>query len=350
MEEKSTRSSSRLVTRRRRRVFGFPGEAAWLWHNQIRVQRLISPLRTAALVLTAAHWFITPHPAGSDPDDATAIIIAATVYLIADLMLVFRWSNSIRELPWGSSVLDFALFTAWLVVTGGAHSPYAGLAFLGVISSAVSLPWRLAAGSTAAYVILYVVVLGGVHWLDAAYLAACGSALTLWSATTQLDRRSSLRDDLTGSFTREYATFRLNDVYERDAFPVAVAVVDLDGFKNINDTFGHPAGDAVLVQAVRAISSAIRQGDLLARSGGDEFLLVLPRTSATTAKAIAERVRTGVGNTRFRLRRELPPVRLTASIGVAVTEHAGVDRSDLIDTADQRLYDAKESGRNKVCL
>jgi diguanylate cyclase (GGDEF)-like protein len=350
MEDKTVRSTSRPAARGRRRVLGFPGEAAWVWHNQIRIQRLISPLRTAALLLTAVHWFLTPHPAGSDSDDAGAVVVGATLYLIADFALVFRWPSAIRELPWGSSLLDFVLLTAWLYVTGGANSPYADLAFLGVVSATISLSWRLAAVSTVAYVVLYVVVMGGVHWLDAAYLAACGSALTFWTATTQHDRRNSLRDDLTGSFTREYATFRLNDVYDRDAFPVAVAVVDLDGFKHINDTFGHPAGDAVLIQAVRVISSAIRQGDLLARSGGDEFLLVLPRTSANTAKAIAERVRTGVGNTRFRLRRELPPVRLTASIGVAVADHAGVDRAALINTADQRLYDAKESGRNKVCL
>jgi len=139
-------------------------------------------------------------------------------------------------------------------------------------------------------------------------------------------------------------------VYEQDAFPLALAIIDLDKFKNINDTFGHPAGDAILVQTVRAITAAIRQGDLLARSGGDEFMLILPRTNAEGARAIAERVRSGIELTRFRHRRELPPVRLSASIGVAVAADARIDRVDLIKRADDYLYVAKENGRNRVAM
>ena len=95
-------------------------------------------------------------------------------------------------------------------------------------------------------------------------------------------------------------------------------------------------------------AAAIRQGDLVARSGGDEFLLILPRTNLEAACAIAERVRSGIELTRFVHRRDLAPVRLTASIGVAVALDAHTDRSDLIDRADELLYVAKESGRNRV--
>jgi two-component system cell cycle response regulator len=77
-------------------------------------------------------------------------------------------------------------------------------------------------------------------------------------------------------------------------------------------------------------------------------VIILPQTSADAALAVAERVRSGVEQTRFRLRRDLPPIRLTASVGVAIAEDAGADRSDLINRADDRLYKAKDGGRNRI--
>lgn len=328
----------------------FPGEASWQWHVQLKIERILAPLRIAILAVTASAWALSAHPAHSAPVLARIVLVVACAYALADVALIYRFPRIISKRPWASSVLDAAFIATWIYATGGASSPFLVLAALG----AVSAPLRNAPGFSFAictvYGIAVLAIAGLSHWFDALYVLAVGWGLTIWTAVTYRERRNSLRDDLTGSFSREYANFRLSDVYEQDAFPLAVAIIDLDKFKSINDTFGHPAGDAVLVQTVRAISAAIRQGDLLARSGGDEFVLILPRTDAQSAKAIAERVRSGIELTRFRHRRDLPPVRLTASIGIAVAEDARTDRADLIKRADEYLYVAKENGRNRVAM
>lgn len=337
-------------TPKKRPARGFPGEQAWHWHTRIRIDRVMSPLRAAAYVLSGVVWFVTPHPAGTRPDLVAWTFAFAMAYVVADLMVVFRFPRAARMAPWAPTIGGFALVVAWVAVTGGPHSPYTGLAFLGVVTSTVRLRWRDGAFTTIAYVVAVLVVAGWSHAVEALYLGTCGAALVAWTAATQRERRSNLRDDLTGCFTREYAAFRMADVYARADFPVAVAVLDLDGFKRVNDTHGHSAGDAVLVQAVRAISRAIRHGDLLARTGGDEFILVLPKTDAQTACTIGDRIRTGIANTRFQVRRELPPLRLTCSAGIAVTDDGAIGAARLIDLADERLYAAKDSGRNRVAI
>ena len=312
------------------------------------MERIISPLRVAAIAVTAIAWATTEHPQGSLPIAARADLIAASVYAMLNAIVIYRFGSIVQRWPWGSTVLDFAFVTSFIGFTGGARTPFAMLAAVALAAVPLRNPPMVALVVTLAYASAAVVLSGLSHWYLGFYLAVIGTGLTVWMAATYRDRRNSLRDDLTGSFTREYAAFRLRDVYRQAAFPIALAVIDLDGFKGVNDTFGHPAGDTVLVQAVRSVASAIRQGDLLARSGGDEFMLILPRTDLRSARAIAERVRTGIELTRFRHRRDLPPVRLTASIGVAVADDASTDETTLIARADDRLYAAKESGRNGV--
>jgi len=281
---------------------------------------------------------------------ARAVLIAACGYALADVLLIYRFPRIIARRAWASSVLDVLFVSTWLFATGASHTQFLVLAVLGAVSTPLRNAPGFALAITAAYSAAVLAIAGTSFWFDALYVLAVGWGLTVWTAVTYRERRNSLRDDLTGSFSREYANFRLTDVYEQDAFPLALAIIDLDKFKSINDTYGHPAGDAILVQTVRAITAAIRQGDLLARSGGDEFMLILPRTNAEGARAIAERVRSGIELTRFRHRRDLPPVRMSASIGVAVAPDARTDRADLIKRADDFLYVAKEDGRNRVAM
>ena len=328
----------------------FPGEASWQWHVQLQVERIISPVRVAILAVTAVAWATMPHPPGTLPVIARITLGLAGVFAIANVVLIYRFPNLIARQPWGSTVLDALFIAGCIATTGGQNSPFIPLAIVGAASAPLHSPPRFAFGISIVYTLTVVVLGGAAHWFDALYVFAVGCGLTVWSAVMNQDRRNSLRDDLTGSFTREYADFRLNDIYQHGAFPIAIAVIDLDGFKGVNDTFGHPAGDAVLVQAVRAILAAIRQGDLLARSGGDEFMLILPRTNTASATAIAERVRANIERTLFTHRRDMPPVRLTVSVGVAVTEDGAVDSRRLIERADELLYVAKESGRNRVTI
>lgn len=158
--------------------------------------------------------------------------------------------------------------------------------------------------------------------------------------------RQAIRDPLTGSFSRRSGEETLEmqfTVADRAGAPLALMFIDLDHFKSVNDRFGHEAGDDVLRSAARQIGRDLRRGDMLVRWGGEEFLLILPNTDLAQAAIVAARIRQrGFG--------ERPDgTSLTASIGVAERQH---DRCEewrtLVDLADQRMYVAKSSGRNRI--
>lgn len=164
--------------------------------------------------------------------------------------------------------------------------------------------------------------------------------------------RLAVTDPLTGLYNRRYAQPRLAAIAERahacgSAF--AVMVIDLDRFKQVNDRWGHAAGDAVLVEVAQRLSLNLRPADLVSRIGGEEFLVILPESGASEARHIAERLRHAI---------EKPPVALpggetlqiTVSIGLAVQDsaQAAIPAADLVDMADQALLCAKSRGRNQV--
>jgi diguanylate cyclase (GGDEF)-like protein len=145
--------------------------------------------------------------------------------------------------------------------------------------------------------------------------------------------------------------------------PVSVAIADIDHFKNVNDTFGHLAGDAVLAAIASALTALLRDCDLTGRFGGEEFCILLPGTDATEAHRITERLRekisrivtpvsgaTGTGGTGIGGPGGAPPLRVTISIGVAALGASRRDLDELLAAADHALYQAKEAGRNQVCL
>ena len=130
--------------------------------------------------------------------------------------------------------------------------------------------------------------------------------------------------------------------------PVAVAVLDLDWFKQVNDTHGHLFGDEVLRQIGRCLPSALRDYDLAGRFGGDEFVLLLPRTRAADAHRVAERVRTRIASLPLRATNG-DTVQVTASLGVAaLAEGTRSELNGLLAAADAALYEAKRHGRNQV--
>jgi diguanylate cyclase (GGDEF)-like protein len=124
--------------------------------------------------------------------------------------------------------------------------------------------------------------------------------------------------------------------------PIAFLMVDLDHFKQVNDTYGHLHGDAVLAELASIISTGARESDVCARYGGEEFALVLHETNDAGARILAERIRAKVAAHTFP-----GGLKLTISIGVAATAEAALFTS-LIERADQALYAAKVGGRNQV--
>jgi diguanylate cyclase (GGDEF)-like protein len=128
--------------------------------------------------------------------------------------------------------------------------------------------------------------------------------------------------------------------------PLTVLALDIDHFKVVNDTHGHDVGDAVLVHVSALCAGGMRTSDLFGRLGGEEFCAVLPETSLEAARALAERLRTGVERVPCPIAGMMIPV--TISIGVAVGEESDVTLEALMKRADQALYAAKRNGRNRV--
>lgn len=161
-------------------------------------------------------------------------------------------------------------------------------------------------------------------------------------------RDLAIRDDLTGLFNRRH----IMEVLERQKaladshdYPFSVCYVDLDDFKRINDAFGHDGGDRVLRRFAEHTQGVLREGDYLARLGGEEFILVLPQSGLEGARRVAERLRTSWAACDFRTDHGPPAVSLCA--GVACYRH-GESVDQLIARADHALYLAKSSGRNRV--
>ncbi|MGO8673851.1 MAG: diguanylate cyclase [Capsulimonadaceae bacterium] len=125
--------------------------------------------------------------------------------------------------------------------------------------------------------------------------------------------------------------------------PLSLLLLDIDHFKHYNDSFGHPAGDEVLVQLGQIMRDCARDSDFIARYGGEEFVVILPQTDGHGARVIAERLRESIEQAVWKYR----PV--TVSIGVATASHRVQDAKELIVLADRGLYIAKASGRNRVC-
>jgi diguanylate cyclase (GGDEF)-like protein len=162
-------------------------------------------------------------------------------------------------------------------------------------------------------------------------------------------RAEATRDHLTGLWNRRMVSDQLNRELNRarhERRPLAVAMVDLDGFKLINDTHGHAAGDAVLRECGAALRSQLREYDFIGRYGGDEFLVVLPGCDEGASEAIAERLRAIIDTEPVYLNGLRIPI--SVSVGLAWTDGSLFDADALIHSADEALYRAKARGRNRV--
>ncbi|MFV0512924.1 MAG: diguanylate cyclase [Jhaorihella sp.] len=172
--------------------------------------------------------------------------------------------------------------------------------------------------------------------------------------------RAAVRDPLTGLYNRRHALPHLARVAREAAATgsgFAVMLADLDHFKGINDRFGHPAGDAVLAETARRLQGALRPDDMIARIGGEEFMIVMPATGPKAAARTAERLRACIEDNAFPVPGIAEPVTVTISIGVVAGPPAGraSDTCDafangLIRQADRALYQAKGAGRNQISL
>lgn len=167
---------------------------------------------------------------------------------------------------------------------------------------------------------------------------------------------AAVTDPLTGLYNRRYVEAHLARLAEQShssGCELAVMMLDIDHFKAVNDTHGHAAGDRVLVQLADRLRENLRAIDLVARVGGEEFLVAMPRTSTAQARSAADRLRRLVNERPFDLGDDGQSLRVTASVGVAISGRHGMEKrhlNQMCDRADAALYAAKSAGRNQVAM
>lgn len=161
----------------------------------------------------------------------------------------------------------------------------------------------------------------------------------------------SMHDPLTGLANRHVMDMQIGHLLsasERSGASLSVAMMDIDHFKDYNDSFGHESGDLLLKKLGKIVATEIRGMDVAVRYGGEEFLLLLPDTTLPQAVEMSERLRARIMKTPFALNEEAGNAHITVSIGLASTVEAGIDRDRLLVYADKAMYRAKENGRNRV--
>ncbi|WP_439871697.1 PleD family two-component system response regulator [Rhizobium leguminosarum] len=161
----------------------------------------------------------------------------------------------------------------------------------------------------------------------------------------------AVTDPLTGLYNRRYLDSHLNVLFNRSMArgrPLSVLITDIDRFKHVNDTYGHDGGDEVLREFANRVRSTIRGADLACRYGGEEFVVVMPDTSPEIAAAVAERLRAAIENAPFMLKHAGEALNVTASFGIASRITSVLTPDQLMKQADLALYEAKNTGRNRV--
>ena len=324
---------------------GFP-QAAWLWAS-----RSPAPLRAEILNMRLDALLLGAWTAGLQfPLWVAFVVFTGAV----QNLLLFRGPRGFLDA------------TAWWLVGAAALGALNGWAVQPETGPAVT---ALAALSLT----LYLAVSGADAWRRAMSLHETREQLRasereLKQRLEEIEmlqarlREQALRDALTGLYNRHHlgeALAQTAAVCARNGQPLSLMVIDIDHFKRINDTWGHPAGDAVLRELAARLREHVRGGDLLFRHGGEEFLVVMPQADAEGAFAKAELLRSRIADP------PVPwndtPLPCTASIGVATLQAAarvagqGAQAPDpariegLISRADEALYRAKTGGRNRVC-
>ncbi|HZJ53105.1 MAG TPA: GGDEF domain-containing protein [Myxococcaceae bacterium] len=307
----------------------------------------------------------------------TGLTLLLVVGLLHALLLAWLAFRVFEEwVPWLSCAADVTLTTAWMVFVlrhGGASAvsqarTFYELYFLVIMSAGMRYDWRLCiwtAGLCMVEHALLLLVLAGPLRLESPVeggFAPTGQAVRfvllglggiIMAAVAQRAKRLRLMvgvDHLTGLSQRAPFVERMDEELaraRRRGAPLSVAILDLDGFKAFNDTFGHPVGDRALQLVATRLRSSVRKSDLVARFGGEEFVVAFPETEVEQARQRLEHIRSelalvsiqvGLGEHR----------QVTVSAGLGSWPADGETFDAVLTSADARLYEAKRRGKNRV--
>ncbi|MDO8736510.1 MAG: diguanylate cyclase, partial [Thermoleophilia bacterium] len=212
----------------------------------------------------------------------------------------------------------------------------------------------MAAGQVTGVLYLYTVAGENIQERHVRLLKSIGNLLGVAIAKSRLFEKTkqlSLHDPLTGLANRNMMNLVLNNGFagaRRTGRPISLVMLDLDYFKNYNDTYGHSSGDKLLQDISQLINREIREVDLAARYGGEEFLLILPDTDLDQAIEVSERIRKSIDTNHFFSEKSELPTHITVSLGIAAYDETVANPDILLARADTSLYRAKNKGRNRV--
>jgi diguanylate cyclase (GGDEF)-like protein len=233
--------------------------------------------------------------------------------------------------------------------------PYASLAQSAGLGSCWSEPIVSSDGSVLGTFAIYHTVPTNLMQSDVERIsyAANMAAIAIENSNTRAElERRAYSDYLTGLPNRRYfieeAEVELSR-FHRYGGQLSLIMFDIDRFKQVNDAYGHSIGDRVLQKIADICRSSLRDIDIIGRIGGEEFAILLPQTGAEDAKKAAERLRIAISQAQVAVSDGMLPS-FTASFGVSIAEGKDISIDQLLNQADNALYEAKESGRNRVCM
>ena len=289
---------------------------------------------------------------------ATMSVVTVTEVLPVDAM------GSVR--PILQAAVAIVAVTLLVALTGGVRSPFVVGYFLIVGAATLSAddrsPALLSVASSLAYLFTIALApadqqsgIAGTAWalFNVLALALLASIATVIGRQQRRANQAAMRladfDPLTGLYTRTHLFDAISREIARSGRVgrgFCLLMVDLDGLKPINDTFGHQVGDRVLQAVTEVIRRNVRQSDLAARYGGDEFVIVLPETASAGAQVLAEKLRREIGG--LVLRADARPVEVSVSIGLASHPEDGTAAEGLMASVDAAMYESKRRGKNQV--
>jgi diguanylate cyclase (GGDEF)-like protein len=361
----------------------FPVKVSWwqeLWRSPVAA--LVSAgadgemlVARARLVLTVLAVVIPVLEGFRHPGSrATSVGLVAEILGVAAALIAYRALRKRGYQPgfgFITSVLDVTLVSGVLCAFLVLQQPVVavnGLAvfslyFLAIAASALRFDPRICVVAGAAAVIEYVGIIlaaaaggaAGFSWTDQIFrlvlLAAVGVLCTTLVWRTRELQSLAARDKLTGLLNRGIFDDLLHDATlraRRYGRPLSILMLDVDQFKRFNDTWGHAAGDEALKAVAAAIKQSVRQGEIVARYGGDEFVVLFPETRPDIAVSRGDKIRLRVPPIVAGGRGREQTIPVTVSVGVASLPADGIDGFEVLNQADMRLYEAKHAGRNAV--
>lgn len=326
--------------------------------------RSVAELEWLLLILVLL-YFVAP---GTHITDKQAVVLGMVCF--AGFVLVFRYLNfNTFDSRWKLAVETWVMiaFITWvLLYTGRNDSPLLSLFLLVIITSGLTLGKMTTLLEFVLITCIYLylgygdfearsfgladftqIMIQFAPFLLIAYL------ITMLSADLYFARRMfqhlSETDELTGLFNkRAYAKLSLREMAkaQRYGHPFAVIMIDADSLKIVNDQYGHEMGDKLIRTVGDTIRKNLRETDVLARYGGDEFIVFLPETTASQARDVCERILDAMSSIRFEIHKKRLPV--TVSIGMACYPDDSSSPEDVQERADRALYYSKQEGRNRV--